>query len=192
MPLVSVYDAHPVGAGAGFVSSVVFVEELSHRLLAQAFSADAHKALVLAERVAWGFWRRGKAQTGAASPFEWSRGDAPFHVFPHAPPGADVLFRPVPEETGLVLVVGTEKGDGWGSAAFGTVSADTGLVQGPARWDHRVQYSTVRRAPRADGWGLADAIDEAGALPVARARKGPKPFEVLATLSKLSAENDGH
>lgn len=186
MPLVSVYDPAPIRLG-GFVASVVYVEELSSHLLAQAFSPTEVGATELAERMAWGIWRTGRAEPGL-SPFSWEPTARAFAVYPFAPTNADILTRRSNDPIGVLCVVGHPTHE-FLSVARLSMAADSGLIGGPARWDHRNQYTTVRRVPTKTGWSTRDAIDEAGEMPRMRQRaSGPRPVDVLAT---IAAHNDG-
>lgn len=189
MPLVSVYDpaphrpmTGPLRDVRGFVSAVVYLNELDTLLLAQSFALTKEHATMLAERVAWGFWRAGHSSEQEPV-YQWQDAEqSAMFVHPYAPKGARVLARATEEPDGVIFVVGSDKPK-IGGLVYGSACADLGLVTGPARWDHRTQYSTLRRFATGRGWTTADAIDEAGVLPAMKQRRrGPKPYDVIAAL----------
>jgi hypothetical protein len=179
--------AGPLRDVRGFVAAVVYHVELDSLLLAQSFALTPQHATEIAERVAWGFWRNGL--NGTEHPrYEWQQADqGAMFVHPYAPKGAGVLARATEGPDGVVFVVGHHR-KGMGALQYGAACADLGLITGPARWDHRSQYTTLRRVPTGDGWSSLDAIDEAGALPqMKQRRKGPAPVAVLRALADESA-----
>lgn len=192
MPLVSVYDpaphrpeTGPLRGVRGYVASVVYLHDLDSLLLAQGFALSEVDATMLAERVAWGFWRAGFHPPEKAYRWQEATNEA-MRVHPYAPRGLATMARATEAPDGVVFVVGSEKA-GVGGLEHGMACADLGMIMGPARWDHRSQYSTVRRVATGQGWSTVDAIDEQGALPAMRQRrKGPPVVEVLRTLSEES------
>lgn len=192
MPLVSVYDPAPVTIAGkanrmprkGWSCSVVFVSDLSDRLVAQVFSPSKSDAVELAERVGWGVWRAGMHYEGQAL--------LPWDGAPYAPPSVHPYAsepghwaRAVVEPMAWIFVHGRleETGPQWGRASYFAACADLGLVSGPARWDHRAQYCSIRRAPTADGWTVDDAVSEMGEPHVVKRRRGVHPVAVLHALA---------
>jgi len=170
MGLISIYDAHPCRLRArsnradfrGHVASVVFVDRLESRLVAQIVTLAASDAQYLAERVGWGFWRAGREYDGAAL-VPWDGVPYEAAAVPPVPKADDASWsRSIVEPFGALFVFGRphETGPRFGRVSYAAACADLGLVQGPQRWDHRVQYTTTRRQPAGLDWKIADFLDE--------------------------------
>lgn len=166
--LLSVHDPAPVVAKGlrnradlkGFASSVTFVSELQHRLTALVFSQHAETSNELAERCAWGLWQAGMHYDRTPM-LPWD--GAPYvlpRVYPYADEGSVVWSRHVVSPDAWIYVVGRDKGPKHQSAPYLAAAVDLGFVSGPARWDHRSQYTSMRRAPAGDGWKVGDVVEE--------------------------------
>lgn len=195
MPLLSVLDPHPVSLygranvsrQAAHACSVTYVNGLSDTLVALVAAVRAEEAVELAERVAWGLWRAGANHDGSALlpwagvPYEVPR------VPPHQAPAESWSRRIESPRAWLWTFPGPEK---WQSCAYHAAAADLGLVSGPARWDHRAQYTSARRVPTADGWSLGDSVAELGDSP--RKRPVVHPVAVLRALATEAREAENH
>ena len=203
MPLISIYDPAPVTLRGkahradrkGFLTSVVYVETLSHRVLAQVFSVYEAESVEIAERVGWGMWRAGLHYDGQPiAPWDPANFSLP-KVHPAPNPDDFAWSRQTASPETVIFVYGSlQQGrERWGSVRYSAACADLGLVSGPARWDHRTQFSTARRVPTDEGWETADLVEELSTEADAKKAKRTKaPASAVADLHRLASEMRVH
>jgi hypothetical protein len=196
--LLSVHDPAPVVAKGlrnradlkGFASSVTFVSELQHRLVALVLSPRAETANELAERCAWGVWQAGMHyDRDPMLPWDGVPYAVP-RVYPHADEGSLVWSRPVVSPDAWLFVFGKPNGAKHQSARYLAAAVDFGFISGPARWDHRSQYTSSRRAPVGDGWKVGDVVEECDletGTKQKRVKPSLHPARVLAALADIES-----
>ena len=195
--LVSIHDPAPCRLVArtnreprrAFASSVTLVRELSHRLLALVAAPTPEISNEMAERVAWGLWQAGMHfDRTPLLPWDGVPYDPP-KLYPHPEPGSTVWSRPTVEPQSWIYVFGGgDKGPSYLTAIKLAAACDYGMVSGPARWDHRSQYTSARRAPVGDGWTVGDVVDELDAETGSkrkRVRPALRPAAVFAAIAAV-------
>ena len=203
MPLISIYDPAPVKLRGkahradreGFLTSVVYVENLDHRVLAQVFSVYEPESVEIAERVGWGMWRAGLHYDGEPiAPWDAAHYSLPA-VHP-APNPTDLAWSRQTASPETVMFVYGRLHEGrqrWGSVRYAAACADLGLVSGPSRWDHRTQFSTARRVPTHDGWETADLVEEMSTgTDSTKPKRAKAPTSAVADLHRMASEMRVH
>lgn len=203
MPLISIYDAAPVvlrgkahrADRKGHLTSVVYIENLDHRVLAQVFAVKEQESVELAERVGWGMWRAGLHYDGKPiAPWDPAHFTLPsVHPPPRATDLAWCRQTALPEAWIFVYGELQEGTPRWGSPRYFAACADMGLVSGPERWDHRSQYSTLRRAPTHVGWKTEELVEEMEGDTAQKAiARSAKPGSAVALLHRVASEMRVH
>lgn len=199
MPLISILDPYPT-ALVGRANqprlrvhavTVTYVRELEDHALAVVAAPSLVDATWLAERVAWGLYRAGTSSQEPLLPWDGVPYRAPA-VPPHAELGSTWARRIESPRAFLWVTEGPEK---WQTLRALAGAADLGLVSGPARWDHRTQYSTARRTPREDGWTTEEALGELAAgetVSKRLKRRGVSPVSVLRAIASEAREAENH
>lgn len=200
MPLISILDPHPcslVGRANQprlrvHAVTITYVRELEDHALAIVAAPSVADATWLAERVAWGIWRAGTSPQEPLLPWDGVGYRAPV-VPPHRDIGAAWARRIESPRAFLWVFEGPEPYQGQRSIAG---AADLGLVAGPARWDHRSQYSSVRRVPRDDGWSTTEELvgELAEGEPLQRRirRRGVNPVAVIQAIASEARVSENH
>lgn len=200
MPLVSILDPMPVSLEGrsnqprlrAHAVTITFVRELEDHALAIVASPDLASATELAERVAWGIWRAGTSPQEPLLPW-----DGVAYKRPSVPPHRELKSswsRRIESPRAFLWVFDGPEPFHTRRALAG--AADLGLVSGPARWDHRSQYTTLRRTPRADGWGgteeLVGELTEGEPLARRIRRRGVNAVAVLRAIASESRATENH
>jgi hypothetical protein len=188
VPLISIHDAAPVALRGrrnvadrrAWVSAITFVDCLNDALLAHVAADTPEQSTELAERVAWGVWRAGMHYDGQQMiPWDAASYEPPV-LWPH--PAKSELrpwSRRVVLPPAMLWVYGGPLA--WQTPKYLAACADLGLMNGPARWDHRSQYLSQRSLPR--DVTVSDALGEIGDAPLSKRMK-IRPTAIIKAIAE--------